>query len=182
MASTTVDLLIAGAGPTGLGAAKRAQEQKADFLLVDKAVEAGGLASTATTKEGFLFDVGGHVIFSHYAYFDDVIHEALPNESDWFTHERVSYVKSRGQWVPYPYQNNISVIPIEDQSKAIDGLIDAAVVRAQTPHIKPKTFDEWIVRQMGEGIADIFMRPYNYKVWAVPTTHVSFGKTFNCII
>ena len=21
---------------------------------------------------------------------------------------------------------------------------------------------------MGDGIADIFMRPYNYKVWAVP--------------
>ncbi|EOR04129.1 hypothetical protein E3P92_00072 [Wallemia ichthyophaga] len=172
MASTSVDLLIAGAGPTGLGAAKRAQEQKANFVLVDKAAEAGGLASTAKTDQGFLFDVGGHVIFSHYAYFDDVIHEALPNESDWFTHERVSYVKSRGKWVPYPYQNNISVIPIEDQSKAIDGLIDAAVTRAQTPHIKPKTFDEWIVRQMGEGIADIFMRPYNYKVWAVPTTHM----------
>ena len=91
-------------------------------------------------------------------------------------------VSHRQHHYPRQYQNNISVIPIEDQSKAIDGLIDAAVVRAQTPHIKPKTFDEWIVRQMGEGIADIFMRPYNYKVWAVPTTHVSFGKTFNCII
>lgn len=35
---------------------------------------------------------------------------------------------------------------------------------------KPKDFDEWILRQMGVGIADLFMRPYNYKVWAVPTT------------
>ena len=34
----------------------------------------------------------------------------------------------------------------------------------------PKNFDEWILRVMGEGIADIFMRPYNFKVWAVPTT------------
>jgi hypothetical protein len=25
---------------------------------------------------------------------------------------------------------------------------------------------------MGTGIADLFMRPYNYKVWAVPTTKV----------
>ena len=25
---------------------------------------------------------------------------------------------------------------------------------------------------MGAGIADIFMRPYNFKVWAVPTTHM----------
>jgi hypothetical protein len=26
---------------------------------------------------------------------------------------------------------------------------------------------------MGVGIADLFMRPYNFKVWAVPTTKVS---------
>jgi protoporphyrinogen oxidase len=35
---------------------------------------------------------------------------------------------------------------------------------------KPRNFDEWILRVMGSGIADIFMRPYNFKVWAVPTT------------
>lgn len=29
---------------------------------------------------------------------------------------------------------------------------------------KPKNFDEWILRVMGEGIADLFMRPYNFKV------------------
>lgn len=55
--------------------------------------------------------------------------------------------------------------------KCIDGLIDAAL-EARTATTKPKTFDEWIVRMMGTGIADLFMRPYNYKVWAVPTTKV----------
>jgi hypothetical protein len=34
-----------------------------------------------------LFDVGGHVIFSHYKYFDDVLNEALPKEDDWYTHQ-----------------------------------------------------------------------------------------------
>jgi hypothetical protein len=28
---------------------------------------------------------------------------------------------------------------------------------------KPKNFDEWILRVMGSGIADLFMRPYNFK-------------------
>jgi len=37
---------------------------------------------------------------------------------------------------------------------------------------KPANFDEWILRVMGRGIADLFMRPYNFKVWAVPTTHM----------
>jgi hypothetical protein len=42
-------------------------------------------------------------------YFDDVINEALPSPDDWYTHERVSYVRSKGLWVPYPYQ--VSLIP-----------------------------------------------------------------------
>jgi protoporphyrinogen oxidase len=60
----------------------------------------------------------------------------------------------------------------EDQVKAMDGLIDAAM-EARVSSTKPKDFDEWIVRMMGVGVADMFMRPYNYKVWAVPTTKVS---------
>jgi protoporphyrinogen oxidase len=50
-------------------------------------------------------------------------------------------------------------------------MIDAALLR-RTATDKPKNFDEWIVRMMGTGLADCFMRPYNYKVWAVPTTKV----------
>ncbi|KAG9600485.1 Udp-Galactopyranose mutase in complex with Udp, partial [Aureobasidium melanogenum] len=61
------------------------------------------------------------------------------------------------------------MLPKEEQVKCIDGMIDAAM-EARVSNTKPKDFDEWIVRMMGEGIADLFMRPYNYKVWAVPTT------------
>ncbi|KAH0125569.1 Udp-Galactopyranose mutase in complex with Udp, partial [Aureobasidium melanogenum] len=88
---------------------------------------------------------------------------------DWYTHQRISYVRCKEQWVPYPFQNNISMLPKEEQVKCIDGMIDAAM-EARVSNTKPKDFDEWIVRMMGEGIADLFMRPYNYKVWAVPTT------------
>ena len=42
-----------------------------------QAEEAGGLACTDETKEGFLFDMGGHVIFSHYQYFDELIDAAI---------------------------------------------------------------------------------------------------------
>jgi protoporphyrinogen oxidase len=41
-----------------------------------------------------------------------------------------------------------------------------AKVAAATAHNSPRTFDEWIMRLMGKGIADLFMRPYNFKVRA----------------
>ena len=42
-------------------------------------------------------------------------------------------------------------------------MADAKVVNATT-QTKPKDFDEWIMRVQGKGIADLFMRPYNFKV------------------
>ncbi|KAJ1338168.1 hypothetical protein MN608_01026 [Microdochium nivale] len=170
MADINVDVLIIGAGPTGLGAAKRLNQINGpSWLILDSSDKAGGLASTDVTPEGFLYDVGGHVIFSHYKYFDDCIEEALPKPEDWYDHQRISYVRYKGLWVPYPFQNNISMLPKEDQVKCIDGLIDAAL-EARVANTKPNNFDEWIMRMTGEGIANIFMRPYNFKVWAVPTT------------
>ena len=163
-------------------------------MIIDSNETPGGLASTDITPEGFvrlsrapmapistklmhetnsiqLYDVGGHVIFSHYKYFDDCIDEALPEEDDWYTHQRISYVRCKNLWVPYPFQNNISMLPKKEQVDCMDGMIDAAL-EARVANTKPRTFDEWIVRMMGTGIADLFMRPYNFKVWAVPTTKV----------
>ena len=89
-----VDILIVGAGPTGLGAASRLKQNKhEDWLLIDAFNEAGGLAMTDVTPEGFLFDMGGHVIFSHYDYFDQIIDAAVGTGPEhWAVHERVSYV------------------------------------------------------------------------------------------
>ena len=48
---------------------------------------------TDVTNEGFLFDMGGHVIFSHYDYFDQIIDAAVGTGPEhWAVHERVSYV------------------------------------------------------------------------------------------
>ncbi len=49
------------------------------------------------------------------------------------------------------------------QIKCLTGLIDAKVSNTMAT-TKPKNFDEWIMRVQGQGIADLFMRPYNFKV------------------
>lgn len=166
-----VGVLIIGSGPTGLGAATRLNQLgHPSFLLVDQEPEAGGLACTDVTPEGFLFDMGGHVIFSHYQYFDDLLDTAVgAGEATWNTLERVSYVWLKNRWVAYPFQNNISALDKEDQIKCLTGVVEAKVLNSVAQG-RPQNFDEWIMRVMGPGIADIFMRPYNFKVWAVPTT------------
>ncbi|KAF6252642.1 hypothetical protein COO60DRAFT_504963 [Scenedesmus sp. NREL 46B-D3] len=169
--SRKVSTLILGAGPTGLGAATRLhQHGQTDWLLLDQATEAGGLACTAVTQEGFLFDMGGHVIFSHWDYFDQALDAALGPDA-WNTLQRVSYVWIKNRWVAYPFQNNIAALDKQDQVSCLSGLVEARVANA-TAAGRPANFDEWILRVMGNGIADLFMRPYNFKVWAVPTTEM----------
>jgi hypothetical protein len=49
------------------------------------------------------------------------------------------------------------------QILCLSGVAEAKVANAVAQG-KPKNFDEWILRVMGPGIADLFMRPYNFKV------------------
>lgn len=72
---------------------------------------------------------------------------------------------------------------MELQLDCLDGLITASEVRNKQPETKPVDFDQWIVRNMGEGIADLFMRPYNFKVWGVPPKEVrrnTLNNTLYC--
>lgn len=167
-----VKYLIIGSGPTGLGAAYRLKELGVnDFVVVEREDYIGGLATSFEDDEGFTWDVGGHVQFSHYKYFDRVMGEALGKEG-WLYHERESWVWIKDRFVPYPFQNNIRHLPKEDMWNCLNGIIENykhPITR------KPANFEEWILATFGQGLADIFMFPYNFKVWAYPPKEMSYS-------
>lgn len=163
-------IVILGAGPTGLGAAWRLQELKhSNFKLFEMGSEAGGLARSFTDEKGFTWDIGGHVQFSHYSYFDNLMDSLLKDE--WLEHERESWIWIKDRFVPYPFQNNIRYLPKEDLWKCLSGIIELSKKEKKTPN----NFKEWILGNFGEGIAELFMIPYNYKVWAYPPEDLSYG-------
>ena len=160
----SVRFLILGAGPTGLGAARRLQELGVhDWQIVEAAPEPGGLATSFLDEKGFTWDIGGHVQFSHYEYFDRAMVEFL-GEDGWLHHQRESWVWMRDRFIPYPFQNNIRRLPPEDLNKCLQGLLQIT----QHPRPKPHNFREWIDTTFGPGLAEVFMLPYNFKVWAFP--------------
>ena len=148
-------ILIIGAGPCGLGAAKSLVENgRTDWELLESQDAPGGLAASFTDDKGFTWDIGGHVQFSHYDYFDQAMVEFL-SEGGWLHHERESWVWIKGRFVPYPFQNNIHRLPPEDLEKCLKGLKDAS----QNPKAKPGNFLEWIRATFGAGLAEIFLEP-----------------------
>jgi len=159
-------IVILGAGPTGLGAAYRLRETgHEDFVVLEARNHPGGLASSERTANGFTYDIGGHVLFSHFRYFDELFDRMLAGEHQEL--QREAWVWMMDRFLPYPFQNNIKDLPREAVLKCVLGVIEAqkaALAASEKPAYR--TFEELIFGIFGKGIAEYFMMPYNFKVWA----------------
>lgn len=158
-------IVIIGAGPTGLAAGYRLRELGfTNFVMLEAREKVGGLASSETSPNGFIYDIGGHVLFSHYEYFDKLFDRLLGDEYQLLLRE--SWVWMCDRFLPYPFQNNIKYLPREIVLECLMGLIEAQ--REPLNLARFRNFEELIYGVFGKGIAKHFMMPYNFKVWAHP--------------
>ena len=166
---TDKKIIIIGAGPTGLGAAYRLHELGyKNWVLYEQSDHVGGHSTSHVDSYGFVWDEGGHVIFSHYPYFDRLVDDMLGSD----IHERVreSWIVTRDAWVPYPFQNNLRYLPKPEQLKC---LLGAAKASSNEQGRHSANFRDWILETFGDGIAEEFMFPYNSKVWTTPLEQMS---------
>src|SRR3954469_23698911 len=158
-------IVIIGAGPTGLGAGYRLRELGyQNFLMLEARNKVGGLASSEKSAGGFTYDIGGHVLFSHYEYFDRLFDKLLGDEYQLLLRE--SWVWMCERFLPYPFQNNIKYLPKEIVYESLMGVIEAQ--KQELDLSRFRNFEELIYGVFGKGIAKYFMMPYNFKVWAHP--------------
>jgi UDP-galactopyranose mutase len=161
-------IVIVGAGPTGLGAGYRLDELgHDDWVLLEANDYVGGLATSFTDESGFTYDIGGHVMFSHYPYYDQVVDRVMGDE--YTTLKREAWVWTQDRFIPYPFQNNIKGLEPQTVLECLMGLVEARCNPST-----PTNFREWIDAVMGPGIAKHFMVPYNFKVWATPAELMNF--------
>lgn len=157
-------IVIIGAGPTGLGAGYRLSELGYNnYHIYESKSELGGLAGSYQDSAGFTWDVGGHVMFSHYPYYDDVFNKLMG--SDFQENMRECWLRLFNRWIPYPFQNNIRYLPKEVACECLIGLIEAQTQRSPSA---ATNFQQFVDAVFGDGIAKHFMNPYNFKVWAHP--------------
>ncbi len=162
-------VVVIGAGPTGLGAAWRLHELGVDHWELLEAEEyPGGLAASFRDARGFTWDIGGHVQFSHYDYFDRVM-ATLLGPHEWIHHERQSWIWMRERFIPYPLQHNVHRLPAADLARCLEGLPRLAERRTE----RAANFRDWALAHFGDGLWEVFLGPYNQKVWAHPPETLS---------
>jgi protoporphyrinogen oxidase len=167
--------LVVGAGPCGLACALELTASGHPVVLLEQSGRAGGLAASNVDAAGFTWDRGGHVVFSHYGEFDRLLTSVMGDELE--HHDRSSYVHVGDAWVPYPFQNNLHRLPAAQAVYALEGLITAQTAGGCEDHLggsaQGEDFGTWMTRTFGEGVVELFMRPYNEKVWAHPASVMS---------
>ncbi|SNB45827.1 NAD(P)/FAD-dependent oxidoreductase [Geobacter sp. DSM 9736] len=158
---------IVGAGPCGIGAAHRLNSLGYQtWQVYELSDHVGGLSASFADDNGFTWDIGGHVLFSHYDYFDRAVEESLQGE--YYEHQRESWVRTCGTWVPYPFQNNVRYLPELVLQECVDGLRNLEGNLAGAAN-----FSQWLDAVFGAGIVKHFMEPYNRKVWGTPLEQMS---------
>jgi protoporphyrinogen oxidase len=157
-------VVIIGAGPTGLGAASCLDDLGlANWIVLESQAYAGGL-SASFRRNGFIWDIGGHIYFSSLPRYKAFLSRIL-NKRKWRKHLRKTFVNLGDRWVPYPFQTNLAFLSKEQQWECLRGLIRLYTSGTKVDNTNFLTF---IKTHFGEGITNLFLRPYNTKLWAFP--------------
>jgi protoporphyrinogen oxidase len=171
-ASDTGRIVILGAGPCGLACADELNRLgHRTFTLLESASAPGGLASSVVDAAGFTWDLGGHVVFSHFGEFDRLLSELFTPE-ELLHHDRSSYIRHGDEWVPYPFQQHLHHLSPKDATACLRDLLTAHPADGRDVD-EPADFGTWLRTMYGQALVDRFFGPYNTKVWATPLEHMS---------
>ena len=152
-----VEVLVIGAGPTGLGAAVSLAERGIDHLVVEAADTPGGMASSVRDAAGFTWDLGGHVIHSHFESFDKAVAgSGVPMLSV----RRRGLVWMDGALHRMPIQRYLDELPTD-----------------LAPDAPAANLVEYYRNHFGAELTARFLAPHTGKMWAHPLEDVDHAWT-----
>ncbi len=139
----------------GLSAVTLSYYLNYDNEILEKEKKIGGLCRTFE-KDGFQYDIGGHILFSKDSKLMDVVKS--------FLGENINYCKRNNKII---YKNRFMKYPFENDLYKLDknDLYDCLIGFLKNDYNIPNNYEEWIYYTFGYGIADKYLIPYNKKIW-----------------
>ena len=150
---------ILGAGLSGLSLAYFLQDRpEVEAIgILEKESEPGGLARSFPFGNVY-YDVGPHIIFSKDA---EVLEMMLGLLGD-NVHRlrRSNKVWHDGRFVKYPFENELSALSDRDKEYCLNAFLNNPYA-----DYAPQNMLQFFLKTFGEGITNLFLRPYNEKIW-----------------
>ncbi len=162
-------ILIVGAGLAGLSTAYHLDG--VPYRIFEKEGEAGGLCRSYQ-HNGFTFDMTGHLLHFRQPAIKALVESLLAGRLR--QHTRRSFIYSHQTYTEYPFQVNTHGLPAEVVRECLLGFIATLIPSTAFPRkpeerrVGERSFKDWIVENLGEGMAKHFMVPFNEKLWQVP--------------
>ncbi len=129
-----------------------------DTEILEKDDQCGGLCRSFE-KDGFTYDIGGHIMFSKDQEILDFevnllkgkLNQLFRRNSIWF----------KGRFIKYPFENGLAALDKEDIFDCLYHFLD-------NPQRPQNNFEDWIYNTFGKGLAENYLIPYNTKIWKTP--------------
>ncbi|MHC9061976.1 protoporphyrinogen/coproporphyrinogen oxidase [Nitrospira sp. CMX1] len=155
-------ILIIGAGLAGLSTAYHLTGLP--YRLYERESEVGGLCRSYH-KDGFTFDYTGHLLHFRQPPIKALVEQLLADKLQ--KHHRKSFIYSHQTYTEYPFQVNIYGLPPEVVRECVMGFIATLLQPSAARDPQDLCFTQWILENLGEGMAKHFMVPFNEKLWKV---------------
>jgi protoporphyrinogen oxidase len=164
---TVPAIVVIGAGMSGLGFANawRARFPGAPVVVLEAAPEPGGYCRTVV-QDGFVWDYSGHFFHFKDPAIEAWLRARMPGQ-DVRTVVKRSKIRYAGRDIDFPFQTHIHQLPHDEFLACLVDVFFASQ-KAQGPGGDggPRSFGDMLVRRLGHGITDKFLRPYNEKLYA----------------
>lgn len=131
---------------------------KHDSEILEKEARPGGLCRTFS-KDGFYYDIGGHILFSKDHKIMHLVKRFLGSNHN--LRRRNNKILFNGHFIKYPFENGLGALNKKDNYECL-------IEYLRNDYSASRTFKDWIYKTFGKGIAEKYLIPYNQKIWKFP--------------
>jgi protoporphyrinogen oxidase len=150
---------ILGSGLSGISSAYflRDEETIDSIELLDKEPEIGGLCRSFAL-DGVYYDIGPHILFSKNTEILQLMVGLLGENVR--KHRRSNKILYKGALVKYPFENDLFSLSEEQRIYCLNTFL-------HNPYESyvPQNLLQYFLSTFGEGITNLYLRPYNEKIW-----------------
>jgi len=163
--------VVLGGGLAGLSAGYHLTKAGRKTVLFEAGGELGGLSRTIRAGD-FLYDIGGHRFFTKKEHINELVKGLMGDELD-LVH-RKSKIFMFGKFFDYPLRPTNAVFGL-GLGTVMRIMADYGLsrVRGMLFHPDIVSLEDWVVRNFGRTMFNIYFKQYSEKVWGIDCSRIS---------